>query len=95
MPNTIGIAFLLVATCLAWNGIASLVAGLRSSSWPVARGSLVSVTILKKRSSDDEEVWRPVIRYSYSVGGKALYGTRIRFGVPNIRSLVSFSVAPA
>jgi len=59
------------------------VAGLRSSSWPVARGLLVSVATKKKQNGDDEEAWRLVVRYSYSVGGKNYRGTRIRFGVPN------------
>jgi len=82
MLNSIGIASVLVATWLGWHGISSLVAGLRSSSWPVARGLLVSVTIRKKRNGDDEEAWCPMVRYSYSVGGKKYRGTRIRFGVP-------------
>jgi hypothetical protein len=82
MLNSIGIASVLVATWLGWHAISSLVAGLRSPSWPVARGLLVSVTIKKKRNGDDEEAWCPMVRYSYSVGGKKYRGTRIRFGVP-------------
>ena len=79
----LGLAILLVAAWLAWHSAFSVVAGLWSSSWPVARGRLVSAAIVKKRDADDNEVWRPVWKYSYSVNGTPHANARIRFGVPN------------
>lgn len=42
----------------------------------------MSVDVVKKTNSDDNEVWRPVLEYEYAVGGKTYRGRRVRFGIP-------------
>jgi hypothetical protein len=59
-----------------------------SETWPTAQGRIVSADVVEEESTDRESgttTWyNPVLGYSYSVAGRELAGTRLRFG--NCRS---------
>ena len=59
-----------------------------SETWPVAQGKMVDCQVVEEESTDREggtTTWyNPVVNYSYSVAGRDLQGSRLRFG--NVRS---------
>ena len=59
-----------------------------AESWPTAIGRVLSCDVVEEESRDNEggtTTWyNPVVRYSYSVGGRELQSSRLRFG--NYRS---------
>ena len=59
-----------------------------SETWPTAAGTVVACQVVKEESEDRESgttTWyNPVVNYSYSVAGRDLQGSRLRFG--NVRS---------
>jgi hypothetical protein len=60
-----------------------------AESWPTAMGRVLSCEVVEEESTDNEgagtNTWyRPVVRYSYSAGGRELQGSRLGFG--NYRS---------
>jgi hypothetical protein len=54
-----------------------------SESWPTTAGRILSSQVVEEESSDREggtTTWyNPVVRYSYSAGGRPLEASRIRF----------------
>src|SRR5688572_706551 len=52
-----------------------------AETWPTTIGRIVSSEVIVEESRDDEgSTWyNPVVAYSYSVAGRALEGSRIRF----------------
>src|SRR5688500_14296273 len=52
-----------------------------SETWPTTIGRIVSSEILVEESRDDEGTtwYNPVVAYSYSVAGRTIEGSRIRF----------------
>jgi hypothetical protein len=59
-----------------------------SETWPTASGKVLSCEVVVEESTDRQEgttTWyNPVVRYAYSVAGRDLQGSRLRFG--NVRS---------
>ena len=59
-----------------------------SETWPTAAGKMVACQVVVEESEDREggaTTWyNPVVNYSYSVAGRELQGSRLRFG--NVRS---------
>ena len=59
-----------------------------AESWPTAMGKILSCEVVEEESTDRDggtTTWyNPVVRYSYSAGGRQLEGSRLRFG--NYRS---------
>ena len=59
-----------------------------SETWPIASGQVLSCQVIEEESSDREggtTTWyNPVLAYSYSVAGRDIQGSRLRFG--NVRS---------
>jgi hypothetical protein len=85
--ESIGIVMLLVG--LAWIGLFAFIhfraAGKAkaSESWPAAQGRILSSQVVIEEREDREggtTIWyNPVVTYSYTAGGGALQGKRIRF----------------
>ena len=59
-----------------------------SETWPTAAGKMVACQVVVEESDDREggtTTWyNPVVNYAYSVAGRELQGSRLRFG--NVRS---------
>lgn len=59
-----------------------------SETWPTASGQVLSCDVIVEESTDRQEgttTWyNPVVNYAYSVAGRDLQGSRLRFG--NVRS---------
>jgi hypothetical protein len=85
--------FVLAALCF-FQTVWGVVWGLLSRSWPGADGVIRASTMVKKRNSEDDEVYRQKIEYSYVVLAKKYRGTRIRFGMPRFMEWSTPSQAP-
>lgn len=60
-----------------------------SETWPTASGKLLRAQIVIEESSSSEGTttwYNPVVSYAYSVAGRQLTGSRLRFG--NVRSTI-------
>ena len=61
-----------------------------SETWPTTIGSVLSSEVVEEESRDREggtSTWyNPVVRYSYSAGGRQLQASRLRFGNPRSAS---------
>ena len=61
-----------------------------AESWPVAAGTVIGSEVREEESSDRDggsTTWyNPVVRYRYSVGGREIEGTRLRYGNPRSAS---------
>ncbi len=59
-----------------------------SETWPTAEGKMLACQVVKEESDDRESgttTWyNPMVNYAYSVAGRDLQGSRLRFG--NARS---------
>jgi hypothetical protein len=57
-----------------------------SKTWPSVPGKVISSEVRIEESNDREGTtttwYNPVVTYSYSAGGRALQGSRLRFGNP-------------
>ena len=73
---------------LAWAHFRALGKAKAAETWPTAMGKVTGCEIVVEESSDREggtTTWyNPVVTYAYSVAGRDLTGTRLRFG--NYRS---------
>ena len=84
----LGIGFVLLG--LAWTGgfawahFRAAGKAKAAETWPTASGRIHSCTVVEEESTDREghtSTWyNPVVAYSYSVGGRDLESTRLRFG---------------
>jgi hypothetical protein len=73
----IGAVFFIPGATLLVVALSHVIRARRSESWP-----RVEATILSSRVEEDETSYRPIIRFTYSVSGKAYESDRIRLGWP-------------
>ena len=81
--DAIGTGLLIVAVWLWGKSGMDICRGFACRRWPAAKGALIAVERRVKANSEGDEVGRYSVAYSFSVGGVAYTGSRIRFGVPN------------
>jgi len=83
------VALILLLIGLAWAGLFAFIhfravgKAKASETWPTSPGRIVSSQVIVEEDSDRDggtTTWyNPAVRYSYSVAGQALEGSRIRF----------------
>lgn len=90
--NNVAVAVVLIGlvwvAAFAWAHFRAVGKAKAAESWPTAPGRVVSCRVDVEESSDNDgntTTWyNPVVTYGYTVGGRELQGTRLRFG--NYRS---------
>jgi hypothetical protein len=82
MRELFAVGFLLIGGWCLIRGARSVLLGLRSRSWPEVNGVIRKAKLLTSRSSEGDDVSWQELEYTYSVGGRAYRGTRVRIGVP-------------
>jgi Protein of unknown function (DUF3592) len=75
--RAVGIACVAVGGASFFELAAVAVASVRSSSWPVATGEVLSSEVFVRRTG--KQWHKPEIHYSYSVGGVSYVNTRVWF----------------
>lgn len=71
--------FFVVGFGLLGYGVHSFYRGRQALSWPPAEGRLLECR-LQNNSDSEGTAWEVVVRYSYSVAGRAFEGKRVAFG---------------
>jgi hypothetical protein len=90
--NMVAVACVLIgliwAGAFAWAHFRAVGKARAAEAWPTVPGRVVSARVDVEESSDNDgntTTWyNPIVTYGYSVGGRELQGTRLRFG--NYRS---------
>jgi Protein of unknown function (DUF3592) len=90
--NMVAVAMILIGliwvAAFAWAHMRAVGKAKAAETWPTVPGRVVSCRVDVEESSDNDgnsTTWyNPVVTYGYSVAGRELQGTRLRFG--NYRS---------
>lgn len=72
----------LIGGLIALFGTRALRRANAARDWPRVDGDIVASYIHESRNSKGTTMYRPVVKYSYDVQGKAFASERVRFGGP-------------
>ena len=73
----VGFALCALACGLILAGRLSIRRAAESEAWPAAAGVVIESTVAAKR--EGRQLYRPVVRYRYEVGGERYEGSRIQW----------------